>query len=301
MSLSISALKIENAARWQRMTIRSEDTAEVDAVASRLYRDRTRYQAIAAGVVKAGGYMPWQCIAIIHEREASGDFDCYLGNGQPLDEVTTEVPQGRGPFYNHPGETISDDAFARGCYDALLDASPRAALDGDWSAGGILTMFEEYNGLGYAERGEPSPYVWSCTDQYVSGKYVADGVYDPNAVDQQIGCAPLLKLLLEKDGITIDFLEPGQAPANSAPSAAPTPSVPPSAAPRTIMVFGIEVDIDHFIADLNQFGDEIIKNDPQYASIIQGLQSLVHGPANDPPGSFMAVLRSRIASARKGR
>jgi lysozyme family protein len=28
-----------------------------------------------------------------------------------------------------------------------------------------------------------SPYVWAGTDQYQSGKYVRDGVYDPNVVD----------------------------------------------------------------------------------------------------------------------
>jgi len=38
----------------------------------------------------------------------------------------------------------------------------------------------------------PSPYVWASTDQYRKGKYVADGHYDPNAVDHQLGCAALL-------------------------------------------------------------------------------------------------------------
>jgi lysozyme family protein len=46
--------------------------------------------------------------------------------------------------------------------------------------------------LGYAVRGRPSPYVWASTDQYTKGKYVADGHYDPNAVDHQLGCAALL-------------------------------------------------------------------------------------------------------------
>jgi lysozyme family protein len=58
--------------------------------------------------------------------------------------------------------------------------------------GGALTLLEEYNGLGYAARGLPSPYVWAATDQYVKGKYVADGHFDPDVVDQQLGCAALL-------------------------------------------------------------------------------------------------------------
>jgi lysozyme family protein len=62
-----------------------------------------------------------------------------------------------------------------------------------------LTLLERYNGLGYAIRGVPSPYVWSGTDQYKSGKYIADHVYDPNAVDKQLGCAGLLLAMIALD------------------------------------------------------------------------------------------------------
>lgn len=46
----------------------------------------------------------------------------------------------------------------------------------------MLTNLERFSGIGYAARGVPSAYVWSGTDQYVSGKYVRDGVYDPDKV-----------------------------------------------------------------------------------------------------------------------
>jgi len=75
----------------------------------------------------------------------------------------------------------------------------------DWSIGGTLTKLEEYNGLGYAARRQPSPYIWSGTDQYRSGKYIRDGVYDPNAVDNQLGCAGLLLAMMALDpGIQFD-------------------------------------------------------------------------------------------------
>ena len=64
---------------------------------------------------------------------------------------------------------------------------------------GTLTMLERYNGLGYASRGAPSPYIWSGTDQYKAGKYVRDGVYDPNHVDTQPGCAALIKEMQRLD------------------------------------------------------------------------------------------------------
>ena len=64
---------------------------------------------------------------------------------------------------------------------------------------GCSRKLEEYNGLGYASRGVPSPYVWSGTDRYRSGKYVRDGVYDPNTVDSQLGCAGLLIAMMALD------------------------------------------------------------------------------------------------------
>jgi lysozyme family protein len=55
-----------------------------------------------------------------------------------------------------------------------------------------MTLLEMYNGLGYAAKGKPSPYVWASTNQYVKGKYVSDDHYDPNVVDKQEGCAAIL-------------------------------------------------------------------------------------------------------------
>jgi hypothetical protein len=56
-------------------------------------------------------------------------------------------------------------------------------------------MLEKYNGLGYANKGIPSPYLWAGTDQYIKGKYVQDGKFNANYVDQQLGCAGILKFL----------------------------------------------------------------------------------------------------------
>jgi len=69
----------------------------------------------------------------------------------------------------------------------------------DWSIGESLAQLEKYNGLGYARMGRPSPYVWSKTNQYVRGKYVADGVYSSTAVDTQEGCAALLARMMVLD------------------------------------------------------------------------------------------------------
>ncbi len=96
--------------------------------------------------------------------------------------MSIHVPRGRGPFKSWEDAAI----------DALGNCAPHAAKWGDWSIGGVLTLLEEYNGLGYAARGKPSPYVWASSNKYIKGKYVADGHYDSNAVDHQLGCAALL-------------------------------------------------------------------------------------------------------------
>jgi hypothetical protein len=130
----------------------------------------------------------------IHEREASQRWDAQLGQGDPLDRVSVHVPAGRGPF----------STWEDGAYDALVYCAPHAARWKDWSAGGALTLLEQYNGIGYAAKGKPSPYVWSGTDQYVCGKYVRDGVYDPSMVDRQLGCAGLIMAMMKLDP-TITF------------------------------------------------------------------------------------------------
>jgi hypothetical protein len=134
------------------------------------------------------------------------------------------VPAGRGPF----------KSWEEAAVDALVNCRPCAARNRDWSIGGTLTRLEEYNGLGYASRGRPSPYVWSGTDQYTSGKYIRDGVYDPGAVDKQLGCAGLLMAMMALEP-TITFtgvtIAPAQPVRNVAKPAAPNISKPSIAHP----------------------------------------------------------------------
>jgi hypothetical protein len=85
-------------------------------------------------------------------------------------------------------------------------------------------MLERYNGIGYANKGLPSPYIWSGTDQYVKGKYVADGVFSPDVVDKQLGCAGLIMAMMALDP-TISFSGIKLTPV--APTPPPTPATKP--------------------------------------------------------------------------
>lgn len=178
-------LQEKNKERWDKMKISSAKGPTFKAVADRLIFHKPRYEAVSNALKSKGYNIPWEFIAVAHNRESNGDFKTYLGNGQPLSKKTTIVPKGRGPF----------STWEEGAIDALLNAPPYAAKNKDWSIGGTLTKLEEYNGLGYARMGQPSPYLWAGTDQYVKGKYVADGKYDPNHVDTQLGVAGLLKFM----------------------------------------------------------------------------------------------------------
>ena len=173
-------------AMWNRMHINPVHVPALDAVASRLYSNKARFLAVTQLT-----HVPWDVIAVIKEREAGADPDFlkFIGNGQFLNHVTTIVPKGRGPFAT----------WDEGAYDALVNCAPFASRWRDWSIGGTLCLLEQYNGMGYAMRDVPSPYIWSYSDQYTKGKYDADWHYDPFLVDQQYGCAPLLSRLFLLD------------------------------------------------------------------------------------------------------
>lgn len=180
-----------NAERWKNCHISAAQGPVFKKVADVLNANRKRYENVSKTLASAGYNIPWYFIAVAHYREAGFDksgqprWDTYLGNGQSLSRKTTIVPKGRGPFAT----------WEEGAVDALVYAPPYAAKNTDWSIGGVLTKLEEYNGLGYFSKGLPSPYIWARTDQYSSGKYIADGVYDPNHVDTQLGCAGILKFM----------------------------------------------------------------------------------------------------------
>lgn len=206
----IGNLKVRNARRWAIMHLRAERIPAFHATATRLFAAKDRYQGVTDRLVEQGKQpVPWWFIAVVSEREYGGPprWDRQLGQGDHLNQTSTHDPRGRGPFLDHPGDvTPGHDAWTRCCLDALIECGPYAAKWTDWTPGGVLTLWEEYNGLGYANMGVPSAYVWSGTDQYVSGKYVADHVYRASAVDVQEGCAPILAMLMALDP-SIKFAE----------------------------------------------------------------------------------------------
>jgi lysozyme family protein len=179
------ALKKINLDRWNRMKINAAFEPAFEHVARRLIAPKLRYQAVTAQTA-----VPWEFIAVVHEREASQSWAANLAQGDPWNQRSRHVPAGRGPF----------NSWEEAACDALANCGPYAAGNRDWTVGGTLVMLEEYNGLGYEQYHHiASPYLWAGTDQYSKGKYVADGHFDPDAVDHQLGCAGLLKAMINLD------------------------------------------------------------------------------------------------------
>jgi lysozyme family protein len=169
---------------YESCLTRPNRKASVNALAKKIRANRKRYEKVG----KAVG-VPWYVVGIIHSLEASGNFTRHLHNGDPLSARTVHVPAGR-PKTGKPPFTWEQSAI-----DALRGRGLGAWKD--WSVPGTLYQLEAYNGFGYRDHhpNVPSPYLWSFSNHYKRGKYVADGRFSATAVSQQVGAALLLKQL----------------------------------------------------------------------------------------------------------
>lgn len=182
--VDLVALKAKNLLRWQQCVCSQSLIPTLDAVAGRLVASKGRYVNVE---LKTG--VPWAVVAVIHERESSQSWAASLAQGDPWSKESIHVPAHRGPF----------PSWEAAAEDALIDCAPHLSKWEDWSIAGALTALESYNGIGYALHNMPSPYVWASTNQYTRGKYIADGHFDPNAIDHQLGCAALLLRMIAED------------------------------------------------------------------------------------------------------
>lgn len=156
-----------------------------------LRQSRPRYERVAA---RTG--VPWYFIGATHGLEASFNFRGHLHNGDfPLTARTRQVPAGRPPIWLPPSDWES----------SAVDAMRHMGFAGqaEWTLTRTLYRFEAYNGFGYRGRGIPTPYLWSFSNHYERGKFVADGRWSAAARSQQCGAAVMLKLLVEAGDVDI--------------------------------------------------------------------------------------------------
>src|ERR1043166_764788 len=89
---------------WLKAVIRSQYLNASHSWAAKITANKDAYMPVQT---QTG--VPWFFVGLLHMRESSLALNTYLGNGQPLNQVTTIAPRGRGPFHS----------FAEGAVDAL--------------------------------------------------------------------------------------------------------------------------------------------------------------------------------------
>jgi lysozyme family protein len=218
---TLDRLRPEYAALFDRMEITNSKRAAAKSQALKIIANKDRYKAVEQ---RTG--IPWFVVGCIHFRESKIDretgaprFDTYLGNGDPLNHRTVNVPIGRGPF----------SSFIDGAYDALITVENLEEIH-DWTGPECAAYaFEKINGFAYRNpsRNIPSPYLWGGTNLQKPGKFIRDHVYDPNVMDTQLGAMATLRMLMDMDSEVVFGSPP---PVVASPPTAPVelPAAPPS-------------------------------------------------------------------------
>ncbi len=191
---SFEKVQAEYMERWNKMRIPAAKLQLVDNAVHKIMAAKEIYRQ-----VEAASGVPWAFIGVLHYRESACSFQGILHNGERIigtGRKTRLVPKGRGPFKNW--ELAACDALA---IKGFRPGAPQ------WSLARCLYEGERFNGFGYRMRGVPSAYVWSGSNQYVQGKYVADGKWSAATIDKQLGIAPLMRRLLELDA-SLSFNSP---------------------------------------------------------------------------------------------
>lgn len=183
--------------------------------AERILKNRHRYETVAKAVDE---YIPWWLIGCLHNMESGLSFAGHASNGDPLTAYTVNEPRHEPRDMGPPPFTWEETAIS--IYK--LKRQGLAALEIKQPINNIeeaLHFAQAFNGFGYeAGAGKAttppaiSPYLWSYTDQYISGKYVADGRFDPKAISQQVGVAALMKALESLGVILFESPSPIFAP-----------------------------------------------------------------------------------------
>jgi len=203
------ALRDEYEQLFALASIRPERAFEVDSVVRRILEPTSwaKYKKVESSIG-----VPAYVVGIIHNLEASLNFKSHLHNGDPLTARTVRVPRGR-PLGRPPFDWDTSAA----------DALKLKKLDqwSDWSIAGIAYVLETYNGMGYRlyHPHVKSPYLWSFSSIYSSGKYVADGTWSDSAVSAQCGGMAALKRMIELGHVNL----PQPAPAADRGEATITP------------------------------------------------------------------------------
>lgn len=167
-----------------------------------VHRFLEKYQANKARYEKVSRVvnLPPLLIAALHQMESSMNFNTYLHNGQKLGRETTFVPKGI-LFHKDQWEEAAIHALGGNIVDAKGNPSKpyfqnlrkKIGITAETKdLGKMMTFAERYNGLGYRSKNILSAYVYGGTNLMQTGRFVADGKFDPTQTSPRVGVAGLL-------------------------------------------------------------------------------------------------------------
>lgn len=162
-------------------TMRVTRPDAVVRAADKVIRNFDRY-----GDASVETLVPSPFVGTLDLRESDCDPRAALGQGDPWNQVSTHVPRGNGPW-----RSWKDAAVFYINHDHLNDITV------PWSMAYACWKGEIWNGFGPRNHGIFTGYLWAGTNHYTRGKYVADSVWDPGHVDEQLGIIPVILRIAE--------------------------------------------------------------------------------------------------------
>ena len=193
------------------------------------------------------------------ERESGSDYSRSPAQGDRWDKVSVDVPRGLGPYRCWGDACVAAyridrlDEVAGSAGTGTVGVSPAigvpigTALRSGTAAAGETPALpgwtwaracyegELFNGFGPRAHGRQTGYLWSWTNIYTGGKYVADGKWDPDVIDAQCGMVPMMAALLRLDfSLALANAPPWSvAPPSAVVPTAPTSPAIPGSSPET--------------------------------------------------------------------
>lgn len=172
------------------MAVRPECKQQIDKAAVKLLSLKTRFDP----VYKQNG-VPIVFMSTSFEREASSNFEKNPAQGWPWRSMSRIIPH-NGPFPSWQAAAI--EAYH-------LNGLDKVGRD-NWTWELFCFYGEMFNGFGYRDfHRMHTPYLWGGTNIQTRGKYIADGKFDPDHMDEQIGIVPVARRMIEIDP-TVAFL-----------------------------------------------------------------------------------------------
>jgi uncharacterized protein (TIGR02594 family) len=176
---------------WNRATINADKNTSAIKNCKLLLKAKDTYKK-----AEAVTGVPWWFTGILNGMESDFDMSTWLANGDPLSAPTVQVPKGlkcNGSWLDGAIVSLKHEGYIG---------------NKDWSILHCLYLFESWNGWGYANHGVPSSYVWSSTSEQKPGRFIADHVWSDTAISKRVGCAAMLKILIELGEVAFNDNEP---------------------------------------------------------------------------------------------